>query len=146
MYLTGHGSKKTKEGTTSMTLIEFLDHDDIENVCSSLTLCPDKVILLSSNKTLREKCAARYQRFFTARNREIEFVTESINRNDMQALLKKLSSIVENNENCVFDVTGGDDLCLVAIGILLERYKDRSIQLHRINVTNGSIFDIAQNQ
>ncbi len=52
--------------------------------------------------------------------------------------------IVEENLNCVFDLTGGEDLYLVATGIVFEKFKDRNVQMHRINIRNGAIIDVDQ--
>lgn len=52
-----------------------------------------------------------------------------------------LSEIVEAEEQCVFDLTGGDDLVLVAMGIVYQKYSDKNIQMQRFNVRNGIVTD-----
>ena len=51
-----------------------------------------------------------------------------------------LSDIVEKNPDCVFDIEGGEDIFLVAVGIVYEKYNEK-IQLHRFNVHTNSLVD-----
>lgn len=55
----------------------------------------------------------------------------------MQTIIDALSMFVEQYDDCVFDLTGGEDLYLVASGIVSERYRDKNIQMHRFNIRNS---------
>ena len=112
-----------------MTFIEFFEKDAIENICSGLIQAPDRVILLGDKQKLMQKHAARYKAILRARGAEVEFISRAVNKNKMQAILSVLSAIVEEYDDCVFDLTGGEDLYLVATGIIFERYKDRNLPL-----------------
>lgn len=124
-----------------MTLIEFFEKDSIENICSSLTKAPERVILLGDKQKLMQKHAERYKTILQARGVKVEFDWRTVNKNKMQAIIDALSAIVEEYDDCVFDLTGGEDLYLVATGIVFEKYKDRNIQMHRFNVRNNTIID-----
>ena len=127
-----------------MTLIEFFDKDAIENVCSSLAGNPERVIFLGDRRKLMEKHAERYRAVLSARGAEPEILCRTVNKNKMQAIVDALSGIVEEYDDCVFDLTGGDDLYLVAGGIIFEKYRDRGVQMHRFNLWNNSILDCDQ--
>lgn len=63
---------------------------------------------------------------------------------DFQSLSKLtdlLAHIVEQGSDCVFDLSGGPDLALVAMGIVVERYKEMNIQMHRFNLLGGQAID-----
>jgi len=55
-----------------------------------------------------------------------------------------LCRIVETYEDCVFGLTGGEDLYLVAMGIVCERYRDKNLKMHRFVLDEGDILDCDQ--
>ena len=127
-----------------MTLIEFFEKDAIENICSSLLEPPDRVIMIGDNLKLIRRYAENYKIILSERGMDVEFICQAVNRNNIQSIINALCSVVEQYENCVFDLTGGEDLYLVAAGIVLERYKNKNIQMHRFNVRNNKISDVDQ--
>ena len=124
-----------------MTYIEFFDKDVCENICSCLVNPPERVILIGDNKKLLEKHADRYDKLFCSKGFDIEFLYHSVNKNQILSIIAALTDIIEEYDNCVFDLTGGDELYLTAVGILFERFKDKNLQMHRINIRNGMIMD-----
>ena len=124
-----------------MTYIEFFDKDICENICSCLKNPPDRVILIGDNKKILENNAKRYGELFRSKGFEIEFLYRSVNKNQIRTIIKVFSDIVEKYDDCVFDLTGGDELYLTAVGILYERFKQKNLQMHRINLRNGAISD-----
>lgn len=124
-----------------MTLIEFFEKDAIENICSSLAKAPERVILLGDKLKLMQRHAECYKTVLAARGVFSEFICRTVNKNKMQTVIDALSEIVENYDDCVFDLTGGEDFYLVAAGIVFERYRDRNIQMHRFNIRNGAVLD-----
>lgn len=129
-----------------MTYVEFFDKDSIENICACLANKPDKVIFLGADKKKMERYIVRYKKVFNERGIDIDFaVPRSVTKNNLQPMVDVLTQIVEENDDCVFGLTGGEDLHLVAMGIVYERYKDtKNIQMHRFNLKNNTITDCDQ--
>lgn len=129
-----------------MTFVEFFDKDAVENICACLAHKPDKVIFLGADKKKMEKHIVRYKKVFDERGIDIDFsVPKSVTKNNLQPMIDVLTQIVEENDNCVFGLTGGEDLHLVAMGIVYDRYKDKkNIQMHRFNLKNNTIIDCDQ--
>lgn len=129
-----------------MTYVEFFDKDAVENVCACLAHKPDRVIFLGADKKKMERHIIRYKKVFEERNIDIDFaVPKSVTKNDLQTMVDVLTQIAEENNDCVFGLTGGEDLHLVAMGIVYERYKDKkNIQMHRFNLKNNTIIDCDQ--
>lgn len=125
---------------TFLTAIEFFDRTPIENVVSSLTTIPDKIIFIGDGKVMR-KFDNVYRSFLERRGLNIEIAYRNIKKNDINNIVDVLSEIVEAEEQCVFDLTGGDDLVLVAMGIVYQKYSDKNIQMQRFNVRNGIVID-----
>lgn len=126
-----------------MTYIEFFDRTASENICACLANAPERVILVGEKKNLSRSVTV-YRKIFLNRDHDVEFICKSINRNDIQSIVNILSEIVETYDDCVFDLTGGDDLLLVAVGIVSERYRDRHIQMHRFNISSNTVTDCDQ--
>ena len=124
-----------------MTYIEFFDNDACENICGCLFNPPKRVILIGNNKKLLETHTKRYSELFRSKGYDIEFRFRSVNKNQIQSIISALTEIVEKYDDCVFDLTGGDELYLTAVGILFERHRDKNIQMHRVNLHNGVITD-----
>ena len=123
-----------------MTIIEFFDKTHIENIVSTLLLKPKKVIFVGNNRKMMERCTENYSEVVKRHGIETEFVFCTVNQNDLLKIVQELSQIVEREEECVFDLSGGEDLYLVAVGILFERYGEK-IQMHRYNISNGRLTD-----
>ncbi len=123
-----------------MTLIEFFDSASIENVIGALLCEPDHVILIGDKGKQMKKGIAVYQQLMHARGIQTRFHYLVVNKNNLQDIVTSLSHIVENHENCVFDLTGGEDLCLVATGVVMQRYQGQ-VQCHRFNLQNGVVYD-----
>ncbi len=124
-----------------MTYIEFYDKTASENICACLVNVPDRVILIGDNSKRLDRHCKYYHSFFLRKGYDVEFTHRSINKNDMQHVIDELTDIVETYDDCVFDLTGGEDIYLVAMGIVFERNRDKNIQMHRFNLLNGCIID-----
>ncbi len=123
-----------------MTIVEFFDNTSIENIVSALLCNPDNVILIGDNHKRLKKHIELYDEIAKQRGLAINFGYRTANRNNLIKIVEVLSELVEENEICIFDLDGGEDLYLVAMGIVSERYKDK-IFFHRFNVRNNTLMD-----
>ena len=126
-----------------MTYIEFFSSVVSENICACLARMPDRVVLVGDNRKLLKRHTDRYAELFSEiyPGQNVEFIPKSVNKNDMQSVIDALSDLVEKYDDCVFDLTGGEDVYLVAVGIVSERYSARGLQLQRFNLRNGRVMD-----
>lgn len=123
-----------------MTLIELYDKARIENIAGALLSRADKLILVGDQRKAMERSKPLYEELIMQRGRKTEVSYVSVNKNNLQNIIKKLSEVVEENDECIFDLTGGDDLFLVAAGVLIERYGDK-VKCHRFNLKNSTVTD-----
>lgn len=124
-----------------MTYIEFFDRTAAENLCACLTNVPERVIFLGDNARLMHKHIANYKKIFQERGYEIEFVVKTISKSSLSNAIEVLTQIVETYDDCAFGITGGDELLLMALGCVYEKYRHRPIQIHRLNVRDTTIYD-----
>ena len=127
-----------------MTLIEFFDKTAIENVAGALLCAPDEVVFVGGSLRQMERAAQFYRRALLSRGISTRISFCTVNKNHLQGIYTELEKIVNTCEDCVFDLTGGEDLYLVAVGMILANYPD-VVNCHRFNFRNSSILDCDAN-
>ena len=123
-----------------MTIIEFYDKASIENIAGALLCHPEQVILIGDREKQLNSAIRLYQRILAKNDVSTELSYRPIKKDSLQNIYATLAEIVESHEECVFDLTGGDELYLVAVGMIMEHYKDR-VQCHRFNFRNDVLAD-----
>ena len=116
-----------------MTIVEFFDRSPIMNILSSLTDAPDKIIFLGKDGAMN-RYEPIYRSFFAQRGLSIQLEYRSICGLELEGIVELLTQIVQAEPDCVFDLTGGKDLALVAMGIVYERFRDKNVRLQSIQV------------
>ncbi|MEE0945442.1 MAG: DUF1887 family CARF protein [Acutalibacteraceae bacterium] len=126
-----------------MTYIEFFNDVSIENICACLTNVPDRVIYIGRDKKAIDNKIVRYKKLFDSRGeKNIEFLSRTIKKDSLDSAVSVLQEIVNTYDDCVFGVTGGDEIALMAFGIVYERNrKTKDIKFHRFNISNNTICD-----
>lgn len=101
----------------------------------------DKVVFVGTGKRM-ERQGAELHKFLMSKGIKTEFDYVHINKHDLWSIVKTLEGIVERESECVFDLNGGEDLLLVAMGIVYERHRmHKRIEMHRYNIRNGAVSD-----
>lgn len=124
-----------------MTVVEFFACAPIENMVSCFLLKPDKVIFIGGGRRAKRRMHAYGE---LARRKGINAVFEhrAVQGNSINSIADCLVDIVETEEECCFDLTGGDDLALVAMGLVYERYRGvKKLQMHRYNFNSRKMTD-----
>ena len=123
-----------------MTIIEFFDDNSIDNIVSALLCAPDKVIFIGDNGRRMQRSIERYKAVTDGRGLKIEYSYKKVGRNNLGNIVELLSEIVEQENDCIFDLDGGEDLFLVAIGMVAQKYSGK-VKMHRFNARNGVLAD-----
>ena len=122
-----------------MTAVEFFDRAPIDNIISSLTTLPDKIIFIGDENSMNQTRDV-YHNFVKRRNLAVKLEFRPI-KNDIGDIVRVLSAIAEQEQDCLFDLTGGADLVLVAMGIVFERYKHKKLQMQRFSIVDSVVTD-----
>ncbi len=123
-----------------MTVVEFYDRDSAHNIAGALLQEPDRVVFLGDSEKQMKKSIDIYREISLARYLDIEFVIKKTAKNDLLKIRDTLIEVVEQYDDCIFDLGGGEDLFLVAAGMVYEKYKDR-VQLQKFNVLSSVLAD-----
>lgn len=124
-----------------MTYIEFFDKVASENICACLTYAPDRVIYIGDNAKQMKKHIAKYEQVFADRGHQIEFLYKTVSKSNLANAVELLMELVETYEDCVFDITGGEEILNLALGVVYARCPEKNIQIHRFNLRNNAIYD-----
>lgn len=125
-----------------MTLIEFYDCVSVENVAGFLKCRPERIVFLGDESKMTERVEI-YEQIAQNHNMVIDFICKAIDRNNLSSIVDTLTHVVEGvfrenrYEKIFFDLSGGDDLALVAAGIVYERYAGK-IKILRFNINDVS--------
>lgn len=132
-----------------MVLIELFDTEPIENIAGFILTKPRKVIFLGEKKK-----TDRFEKVFRAiaEKRKIHTIFESciVNKNNLQNIVDVLENLVcslikdNPNEEIVFDLCGGEDLMLVAAGMVYKNHC-AEVELQRFNVYSNKMIDCDEN-
>lgn len=118
------------------TLIELFDSCQIENVISGLKFLPEKIVFVGFKEIMTKKRQSDLERFFKLRDMDISLEYEIVGRYDYEKICLKLNDILDRNEDCCFDLTGGKELVLTAMG---EVASVRKIPMLQMNVKSGEL-------
>jgi len=121
--------------------IEFFDSEPLENLITCLNFKMDKVIFFGHSDTMTEN---RIQDTCRAlRNicgiEEVEFITVSQKSlyKVLELLEKEITAEMKSGNTCFFDLSGGEDLVLVAMGMLATQYK---VPLHKFALPENELY------
>lgn len=124
-----------------MTYVEFFDRISSENISACLTYAPDRVIYIGYNANQMERYIAYYTRVFKDRGQNIEFLYKTVTRSNLDNAVEVLTQIVDTYDDCVFDITGGEEILNLALGVVYSRYPGKNIQIHKFNLRSNAIYD-----
>ena len=121
-----------------MTVIEFFDRSVIKNVANALFCNPERVITVGHDiRPIRE--SFEYLRpLIEKREKEIELIAMNADRSNVREIIEVLERIVGQYDDCVFDLTGGEDLYLVAVGAIMATHK---VQCHYFDFNEKKLID-----
>lgn len=125
-----------------MTIVELYDDKPINNIVGTLAFNPEKVIYVGgySKKHFYDKKMPVLRNYLFRKGYEsliIEYV--QVRRDSLKDIVEKLEGIYSSNQECKFhvEVTGGEDLILIGLGVLCQRYPE--IELYQISSKLRSI-------
>lgn len=121
--------------------IEFFDIEPLENLITCINFKVDKVIYFGhsdsmtperiedTRRALRDICSITEVEFFVVSQRSLQKVLELLEKE----ILKEMHS----GNKCFFDLSGGEDLVLVAMGMLATQYR---VPLHKFGLPENELY------
>lgn len=124
-----------------MTYIEFFDKVSVVNIAACLTYAPERVVLIGTKKKLIDRYIKRYEKIFADRGHNIEFIPRSVSGNNIDHAVSIIQEMVDTYPDCVFDITGGEEILNMALGLVMRNNPEKSIQIHKFNLNTNVLYD-----
>jgi len=134
-----------KWGDNIMTVIEFFTNSPLENMISCFSLKPEKVIFVGKGTDLHVKVGI-FRRVAESMGLNTAITVKPAKCDSVEGIRDALDEIVKNEKDCCFDLTGGDDLALVAMGIVFQQYRGvKDLKMQRFDIKSGQLIDCVTN-
>lgn len=124
-------------------LIEFFDNEQMENVYACLNYQFDKVYFFGQQKKMiKDKMdGIRYVLNDLCHINNVSF--KAVNETNFEKVVDSIESVLtkekDNGNTCFFDLTGGQDLVLAAMGTLAERH---SVPMFQYQILTKKLIEI----
>ncbi|MCD8049464.1 MAG: DUF1887 family CARF protein, partial [Clostridia bacterium] len=120
-------------GGEDMTLMEFFDGETMDNVLGTLMLQPETTVFLWDERSA-EQFARRFENLLRRRGVRTRFLCERINTANVSSAYEKIEECIMKYSDCDFDITGGAETAIAAVGMAADRY---GVPLHTIDAASG---------
>lgn len=121
--------------------IEFFDSEPLENLITCLNYKMDKVIFFGHSDTMTDSRVRDTRRALKniCNITDVEFITVSQKSlyKVLELLEKEITAEMKGGNKCFFDLSGGEDLVLVAMGMLATQYK---VPLHKFALPENELY------
>ena len=125
-----------------VVVFEFLDREPIENVITCMHFKVDKVVYFGYNDIIQDMkdCTEKFLKKYCGVQ---SVVFHPLSQRDLQSVLKSMRKEIEyeigRKAKVFFDITGGEDLMLVAFGMLCREY---SLAMHRYDIPSNKLIEL----
>ena len=120
-----------------MILLECFTEAHIDNIAACLRLKPREMVLLGDGDAM-EYPLERYEDLLNLRNQDTKITPYDIRGKDFPTLCTTIYQLLEKDEKYVIDLSGGDELVIMAVGAVLsqlESGKRQNIQVENTIMT-----------
>lgn len=133
---------KTEDGVImerAKVMVEFYSEEPLENIMAMIKYMPEKIIFLGHKDNMITKKINDIRQFRDSRcpNIELEFI--EVPKDDLNGAIEILTDIIKENPGVRFELTGGSELILIALGCIAARM---NISKLRIDPFTGKEIEI----
>lgn len=121
------------------TLIELFDPCQIKNVIAGLTFKPQKIVFVGFKQNMKQAQLNSIEKFFRMKNIDVTLEYEYVSRYNYASIVERLNEIIDRNGDCCFDLTGGKELVLVAMGEISAK---REIPMFQFDLKGGGFIHV----
>lgn len=101
-----------------MTLIECFTDSHVDNIVACLHLCPEKMMMVGNADEMSGPIR-RYQKLLKQRGQQTEITMCDVRGKDIGDICAVLNHLVQEQRDCIIDLTGGDEPVIMAVGAVL---------------------------
>lgn len=126
-----------------MTLIECFTSSHIDNIAACLRLRPEKMILVGNVEEMGAP-VKRYQKLLKQRGQRTEIVMCDVRGKDIDGLCAALRKLLQEEPDCLMDLTGGDERVILAAGAALAQLEPavrQRIRIEKFEYGTGAVLN-----
>ena len=126
-----------------MTLIEFFDREHMDNMIACLRLQPEEAVFLGTQEQM-QPFLKRYEALLQKKGIQTKIQFQNVEGNNLQDVTQILLDIINSREQCVIDITGGDERLVMAAGAALAQLpsqKQKNVAIQRFEMPMGEAKD-----
>ncbi|MBO5408030.1 MAG: DUF1887 family protein [Clostridia bacterium] len=112
------------------TLIEFFDECQLLNIVAGVRFLPETIVFVGYDAVMTKKRRRDVERFFELRKQKVSLKYVTVERYSYESSLQVLEEIIKTHSNCCFDLTGGKELVLTAMGELSTIHQIPMVQFN----------------
>lgn len=120
-------------------MVEFYSQEPLENVMAMIKYRPEKIIFLGHKDNMITKKINDLKRFRDGKCKDTELEFIEVPKDDLNGAIDILTNIIRENPGVRFELTGGSELILIALGCIAARM---NISKLRIDPFTGKEIDI----
>ncbi len=117
-----------------MTLIEFYDKTPADNITAALALRPRRIVFLGQDRDKISAAMPQVRTILSQRGIKSALTMRVIRTGDLTGTMNALREVLAREDEFVFDITGGDDMALVALGLLFK-LTDKKVSVFQMDGT-----------
>ncbi len=124
-----------------MTLIECFTYSHMDNMAACLRLRPEKMVVVGNGEEMAAP-VERYRKLLKRRGWGTRIVTCDVAGRDFRELCAALRELVQEEAECVVDLTGGDELTAMAFGAVvagLDTGTRRKLRVEKYDHHTGTV-------
>lgn len=126
-----------------MTLIECFTAAHIDNFAACLSLRPQKMVLMGKQSDISQHIN-RYREILEDRHQRTTITPCPVDETDLHAICQALLTQISLEKECVIDITGGNELTIMAVGAVmasLSKEDRRKVRVQKMDREDGIICD-----
>lgn len=125
-----------------MTIVEFFDDEIIDNAMGTILLRPEQAVFLFDSKK-NEGFIPALENILEKKGIQTRLFAESIDVSNLQQAKEKIEEIANKYPQCDFDIAGGNDIVLVAMGEVAKKF---NLSLHTVDVRGQRVIPVNSNK
>ena len=122
-------------------LVEFYDEENLENVFSLLSMTYDKVMFITFSEdgsTEKFNDDDGLKRFIKSRVPDIKTDIINVEQKTFSGIINALTKVINDEDEYDFDLTGGSEMVIAAIGHVVATSSNPKISIHQYDIETGN--------
>lgn len=118
------------------TLIEFYDNEPVHNIMMSLQYMPERLVFIGLKTQMTDAKKKRIRQMLKIKGWKgsLEFI--GVDSYDIDKTVKVMLKIIDSCGDCAIDLTGGNELVLLGLGLAAG---DRPLNVYQVDVCSRRI-------